>query len=656
MSKTKSRPKSPVPQRKRYEPTPPPTTRTAIMKDRWRTTPTIRKQKSKTPSVKTEEGEINASVPLEKRPSLSPKTVAGPPPGLEATPRYDWNNFEAEPGPAPELVVSVYSNPNNSYTEAHTNNDNTGTEAHIMPSKSKAQNLNASANDCDALQRATTEEPRSSQKRKRGSAGVESRVQSIPIANEDNHSSQLRRPRKQTPMPPPYQDSRSGTASPAEAEPQVNRTKPATPAPDLENPNTDLLPGYTLCSGRYLITGIHGRGSFSTCYKAYDTVAQKTVNIKTFNPRWARVGQSEANILEYFRDSARVINIEDTFWSENHPGSAPEQNFNVVTEALWPEPSIELPPCRCPYPEHASIACPVRHKALAKIMSQVLTGLAEIHHRDFIHADLTPSNILFSPASGLAVTVIDLSNAIRRDERASYEEDYNVQTACYRSPEMLLGYGPVGKHIDIWSAGVIAIELLFGKDITMAGGIEGAELLRSPVEGRDAVVRRMIDLFGSVNSCEDGMYWYPVYKELSTRWGWDKKHGKIKLGEQIGAISDILERTGNYDLRKWILGMVDPDYKSRSTIQEALRDPWLVYTLLGEWGTVLQMDGFCDDEDERVFERRVRRRVSSPRREVRDFGVQADIPASSPPLLPPLFGFEDEAEDGDEDDSVELVY
>lgn len=492
----------------------------------------------------------------------------------------------------------------------------------------------------------------------------------MPIAGEDNHSSQLRKPREQTPIAAPYEPSGSGSPVPPENElplssRPVNRTDPADV--DFENPDglpNDLAIG-SILAGRYDIMSIFGRGHFSTCFEAYDMSDNKRVNIKRFNPRWCGVGESEANMLEHFRNSSRLVNIDTTFWEAAEVGEGfitqSIDTFHIVTEVLYPDATVSLPECACSI-DHPSIACPVRHKALAKIMSQVLSGLAELHSRGYIHADLTPSNILSSTGRGNAVKIIDLSNAIPRDERVSYEEDYNVQTACYRSPEMMLGYGPIGKHIDVWSAGVIALELLFGSDIVIPGGIEGAELLRSPVEGRDAIVRRMIDIFGSVKSCEGGKYWLEVYKELGTRWGWDKKQGKIKLDENRGAICDVLAQIENKPLQRFLAGMVNTDYEERSTVDEALRDPWLVSTLLGEWGTVLMNPGWCEDED--VYSeggRRVRRRISTPRRQVRDFGVQAEIPDSPPLFKPGPNDFETSPtppmsnEEEDEDDYVDLV-
>lgn len=354
-------------------------------------------------------------------------------------------------------------------------------------------------------------------------------------------------------------------------------------------------------------------------------VEKKWVAIKRFFPQWSEIGTAEWHIVSDFKFSSRIVNATDCFWAEEDATDA----FYIVMEQLRSDTPIELPKCACDE-NHAPIACPRRHRALAKIMVQLLSALAEVHESDVIHADLTPSNMLSTMDSGMGVKLIDFSNAVRKEGWAGYEEDYGVQTPCYRAPEILLGSGPVGKHIDIWSVGIIALQLLFGSDVFIPGGIEGGEIMRAPLEGRDAAVRRLIDIFGSVKSCEGGRYWLPDYTSLSTRWGWEKGKGKVRLGDQAGVLGEYLARTQDVGLTTWIMGMVEVDWKRRSTVGDALRNPWLVDTLLGHFGRVLMRPGpprvKVDHEEE--LRHRVKRSVTP---EVRDFGVQVSSPLLGSP-------------------------
>ena len=182
--------------------------------------------------------------------------------------------------------------------------------------------------------------------------------------------------------------------------------------------------------------------------------------------------------------------------------------------------------------------------------------------------------------------------------------DFDVQTPCYRAPEVLLGAGPVGNKIDVWSVGIVALELLLdGTGITLPGGIAGAELLRSPVDGRDAAVRRVIDLFGSVAACRHGIYWTDAYGELSMRWAWDaKRKTKIALGEQSGAVPGaVLRQLRNPALAAFLAGLLTVHPARRTAVPAALRHPFLTRTLLGTWGCVLAdpawYDGCAGDPD-----------------------------------------------------------
>ncbi|KAA8910818.1 kinase-like domain-containing protein [Sphaerosporella brunnea] len=393
------------------------------------------------------------------------------------------------------------------------------------------------------------------------------------------------------------------------------------------------LPEGTVLIDRFLIRRVFGRGSFSICYGALDLATTKEVAIKRFHPEWNMIGENEASNLAYLTDTTHIVQFIEAFWTE----IGGTKCFHIVLEALATQPQLALPTCRC-LERHESIACPTRHRALADIVMPILSGLAVLHHQELIHGDLTPSNIL-QQSEGQGLKIIDLSNAITKTQRRMYEDDYNVQTACYRAPEMLLGSGPVGNHIDVWSVGVIALELLFGGQVTIHGGIEGAELLRSPVEGRDALVRRLIDVFGSVRMYEGGKFWREAYGDLSIRWGWQKGHGKIELGENTGALPKILSRIENPKLQRFLEGLVDVDYTQRLTVDRALRDPWLIESILGVWGKVLTSAWQCgdidgDEAETRREERRCvkKRRTGSPEAAtVRNIGVQVTL---SPPASP----------------------
>lgn len=94
------------------------------------------------------------------------------------------------------------------------------------------------------------------------------------------------------------------------------------------------------------------------------------------------------------------------------------------------------------------------------IMSEILTGLQFIHHCGIIHRDIKPANILID---GEIVQICDFNLAKSFDglhKLGSHTEE--VVTAPYRAPEVWRKQR-YSYPIDIWSVGVILLEIIMGK-------------------------------------------------------------------------------------------------------------------------------------------------------------------------------------------------
>lgn len=90
-------------------------------------------------------------------------------------------------------------------------------------------------------------------------------------------------------------------------------------------------------------------------------------------------------------------------------------------------------------------------RSIAVVLTQFLEYLAAL---SLPHADLKPENFHIDPRS-LQVTIFDLGLPAYKHNSQSKV----VQSTTYRSPEVFLEKTPYTKSIDIWSLGVIAIEL-----------------------------------------------------------------------------------------------------------------------------------------------------------------------------------------------------
>ncbi|CAM9660935.1 unnamed protein product [Chrysoparadoxa australica] len=109
-----------------------------------------------------------------------------------------------------------------------------------------------------------------------------------------------------------------------------------------------------------------------------------------------------------------------------------------------------------------------------------------LENHSVVHADIKPDNILLveSAEEGrVRVKLCDFGNAVHISEVSLYYEDFEIQTVAYRAPEVLLGC-PFDHAIDMWSAGVVILELVLGRR------------LFGTADTRDGLVRQMMCAFG----------------------------------------------------------------------------------------------------------------------------------------------------------------
>jgi len=94
--------------------------------------------------------------------------------------------------------------------------------------------------------------------------------------------------------------------------------------------------------------------------------------------------------------------------------------------------------------------------------SQILLGLEYIHRQGICHRDLKSANLLVFLKNGrITLKIADFGLAIYLPYKG--ERDYEVQTVTYRSPEIMFGVNNYEITCDIWSAGVIFVEMFIGK-------------------------------------------------------------------------------------------------------------------------------------------------------------------------------------------------
>jgi len=387
-----------------------------------------------------------------------------------------------------------------------------------------------------------------------------------------------------------------------------------------ESGEDELVLEDALLDSGYRMLSVLGRGNFSTTYlaenvsKALDAPGSaRFVAIKRLKRPFGAIGENEYSLLQYLHSKGQhprhIICPISCFLAESG-------HFHLVLERLDSGRPVALVGCFCKE-AHSKLACPARHLSLAKIILQLLSGLLSLHSHNLIHADLTPANMLFLPSSN-RIKLIDLGNTIRPEDREAYLDDFGVQSVCYRAPEILLGQGPLSRVMDVWSAGVIAVELLLDGEV-IGEGLPEVELVRSHIEDREGMVRRVIELVGSVMEYRCGMYYLDAYDEASlepvpfppkkkrrkTTERWyvartakpeENTPKEIPRRPRKGILrSSLTEGTGEAEIAGFLMEMMEVNVHKRKTVKELMRHPWLVEKLLGDWGGVLTDTANRDD-------------------------------------------------------------
>ncbi|KAK9390060.1 kinase-like domain-containing protein [Lipomyces mesembrius] len=259
-----------------------------------------------------------------------------------------------------------------------------------------------------------------------------------------------------------------GSDDKVKAENSVNLLSPSeTPSPFSQSP--DLL------VQRYRPLTQLGNGAFATTILADDmfstTDPLKRVAIKKLAREYSHIGSHEALLLSDLRKLRSRHFVE--FVSSFYDGGC----MHLVLECLDASQPVALPVCRHTV-GHFSLVCPDRIHTLAKIAVQLLSGMQELHSQGWIHADLKPENIMYvlprSPDdSRQKIKIIDLGNATRQADTAAYHDNFDIQSVGYRAPEVLLGDTMFDARIDIWSVGIILLELLLAGD--EAAGLKASD-------------------------------------------------------------------------------------------------------------------------------------------------------------------------------------
>ncbi|XP_010247147.1 PREDICTED: serine/threonine-protein kinase TOUSLED isoform X2 [Nelumbo nucifera] len=218
---------------------------------------------------------------------------------------------------------------------------------------------------------------------------------------------------------------------------------------------------FQILNHRYALLNLLGKGGFSEVYKAYDLVEYRYVACKLhgLNAQW-----SEDKKQSYIRHAIREYNIHKNL-IHNH----------IVR--LWDIFEIDqntfctvLEYCSGKDLDAVLKATPILPEREARIIIvQIFQGLVYLNKRSqkIIHYDLKPGNVLFDEVGVAKVTDFGLSKIVEDDVGSQGMEltSQGAGTYWYLPPECFeLSKTPlISSKVDVWSAGILFYQMLFGK-------------------------------------------------------------------------------------------------------------------------------------------------------------------------------------------------
>jgi eukaryotic-like serine/threonine-protein kinase len=195
--------------------------------------------------------------------------------------------------------------------------------------------------------------------------------------------------------------------------------------------------------GRYQQRSLIGIGGMGHVYKAYDTVMEEWIALKTLPPELNHDPKLLALFIREARHTRKLA----------HPNII--RVHDVVEIAGVNYISME-------YVDGGDLKAylrdhqPLKFEAAAKLLYQIASALNYSHAQNIIHRDLKPQNILLR--QDLQVKISDFGIAKALDDTGVTKSGV-MGTAAYMSPEHL-GQGSLDQRSDLYSLGVILFEML----------------------------------------------------------------------------------------------------------------------------------------------------------------------------------------------------
>jgi serine/threonine protein kinase len=197
--------------------------------------------------------------------------------------------------------------------------------------------------------------------------------------------------------------------------------------------------------GKYRIERELGRGGMGVVYRAFDTIVERPVAIKTIGQ-----GDAPAKLLTRLKREAKAAGqLEHPNIVSLYDAGETDGLFYMVMQLVHGETIQQRITRRWEF----------SLQEILVIFRQLLQALAYAHARGLVHRDIKPANIMITPEG--VVKVADFGIA-KFTDTCNSSAGMVVGTPSYMSPEQILGR-TVDARSDIFALGCVLYELVTGK-------------------------------------------------------------------------------------------------------------------------------------------------------------------------------------------------
>jgi len=210
--------------------------------------------------------------------------------------------------------------------------------------------------------------------------------------------------------------------------------------------------------GKYEVQGILGRGGMGTVYRAFDPAIHRQVAIKTITKSALDPSELQYAIARFRHEAQAVGRL-------THPRIAAIYDYGEDDDLAFIV--MELDNGKSLY-EHLQNKAKFELSEVGEIVRQLLDGLGYAHAQGVVHRDIKPSNILINDDGRIKISDFGIAHL---DSSSLTQVGEIMGSPGYMSPEQFTGEEPDART-DIYSAGVIAYELLAGRKPFSGSNVE----------------------------------------------------------------------------------------------------------------------------------------------------------------------------------------